>query len=74
VLECGVCVGPAWAIAAIVAAFVAQYAPGWLNWPARAAWHVVAKLLLRPLDRFLSSRPDAYLVASTPHVLLAKPA
>ena len=72
VLECGVCVGPGWAIAAIVAAFVAQYTPRLLNWPARAAWHVIGNTLVRPLDRWLTNRPDACVVASTTYVLLAK--
>jgi hypothetical protein len=74
VLEGGVCVGPAWAVASIVAAFVAQYTPRGLNWPARAAWHVIGNLLVRPLDRWLAARPDAYVVASTTYVLLLKPA
>ncbi len=70
--ECGVCVGPAWAVATIVAAFVFQYTPRLLHWPARAAWYVIGNLFVRPLDRWLTPRPDAYVVASTTYVLISK--
>ena len=71
--ECGVCVGPAWAVATIISAFVFQYTPRLLHWPARAAWYVIGNLFVRPLDRWLTPRADAYVVASTTYVLLAKP-
>jgi len=71
VIECGVCVGPAWALASIIAAFIAHYTPRPLRWPARAVWFVIGNML-RPLDKWLSSRPDAYLIASTTYVLVAK--
>jgi SAM-dependent methyltransferase len=74
VVEYGVCVGPAWAVSTIVAAFISQYAPRLLHWPARAAWYVISNLMVRPLDKWLSPRPDAYVVASTTYVLLSKPA
>jgi SAM-dependent methyltransferase len=73
VLECGTCVGPAWAVATIIATFIAQYSPRLLRWPARAAWFVIGNMLVRPLDRWLSGRDDAYVVASTTYVLLRKP-
>ena len=72
--ECGVCVGPSWALATIVAEYFAQYAPRLLRWPVRAAWYVIGNLLVRPLDKWLSSHPNAYVVASTTYVLLSKPA
>ena len=73
VLECGVCVGPGWAVGGVVATFIAQYTPRPLKWPARAACYVINNLLVRPLDRWLSSRPDAYVLASTTYVLISKP-
>jgi SAM-dependent methyltransferase len=73
VLEYGVCVGPAWAVSSIVATFIAQYTPRLVRWPARAAWHVISHALVRPLDKWLSARPDAYVVASTTYALLVKP-
>lgn len=73
VLECGVCVGPAWAMSTIVAAFIAQYAPRLIRWPARAMWYAVSHMFVRPLDRWLSPRADAYVGASTTYVLLEKP-
>jgi SAM-dependent methyltransferase len=73
VLESGVAVGPGWAISDIMTLFVAQYTPRLLNRPARVAWRVIANALIRPLDKWLSERPDAYVVASTTYVLLARP-
>lgn len=72
VLEHGVCVGPAWATSTIIAAFIAQYTPRVIRWPARALWYGFSHLFVRPLDRWLSSRPDAYVVASTTYVLVEK--
>jgi hypothetical protein len=34
---------------------------------------MTANVLIRPLDKWLSERPDAYVVASTTFVLLTKP-
>ena len=73
VKECGACVGPAHAVAGVVAAFLATYPPRILRWPARAAWFALSTALLRPLDRWLAERPDAPLVASTTYVLIEKP-
>jgi SAM-dependent methyltransferase len=73
VLECGTCVGPGWAVAGIVAAFIGQYTPRFVRWPARAVWFVIAGALVRPLDRWLASREDSYVLASTTYVLIAKP-
>lgn len=73
VLESGSCVGPSWAVDNVVSFYIAQYAPRWLSWPTRAAWWLFAKFFLRPMDRWLSEREDAYVVASTTYVLAAKP-
>jgi SAM-dependent methyltransferase len=73
VVECGTCVGPGWAVATIIATFIAQYSPRLLRWPARAAWFVIGNIFVRPLDRWLSSREDAYVIASTTYVLISKP-
>lgn len=72
ILEVGTCVGPAEAVAGIVAAFIAEYAPRFLRWPARATWYVVSHTMLRPLDRWLSARENSYVVASTTYVLITK--
>lgn len=73
VLESGTCVGPAWAVANVVAVFIAQYCPKIIRWPARAAWGAFANLFIRPLDKWLGTRDDAYVIASTTYVLLLKP-
>ena len=73
VKECGTCVGPGFAVSGVVASFIGHYAPRILRWPARAAWFVVSGVLLHPLDRWLAEREDAYAIASTTYVLIAKP-
>lgn len=73
VLESGSCVGPSFAVDHVVSYYIEQYAPRWMFWPARATWWLFGRLFLRPLDRWLSERDDAYVVASTTYVLVAKP-
>jgi SAM-dependent methyltransferase len=72
-LDSGTCVGPAWALAHVVSAFIGQYSPRLLAWPARATWWAVSRLFIRPLDRWLAERGDAYVIASTTFVLVRKP-
>lgn len=73
VLECGTCVGPATAVSGVIASFVAHYSPRLLRLPARALWAGVSRVFIRPLDRWLARRPDAYVVASTTYVLIRRP-
>ena len=73
VKECGVCVGPGFAVSGVVASFIAYYTPRLLRWPARAAWFVISGALILPLDRWLAERDDAYAVATTTYVLIEKP-
>ena len=73
VKECGVSVGPGFAVSGVVAAFIAHYTPRLLRWPARAAWFAISGALIRPLDRWLAERDDAFAVASTTYVLIEKP-
>ena len=73
VLEGGVCVGPAWAMSSVVAVFLAEYTPRPLRWLARGGWYVLASTLIRPLDRWLNRRDNAYVLASTTYVLIRKP-
>jgi hypothetical protein len=44
-----------------------------LRRPARAAWFVISGALIRPLDRWLAERDDAFVVASMTYVLIEKP-
>jgi len=62
-----------WAVTHIVTFYITQHAPRWFRWPARAVWWAFAKLFIRPLDRWLSERDDAYVLASTTYVLVTKP-
>jgi SAM-dependent methyltransferase len=73
VVESGVAAGPGWAISDLVATFIGQYTPSPLKRPAWVVWRMTANVLIRPLDKWLSERPDAYVVASTTFVLLTKP-
>jgi hypothetical protein len=73
VKECGVCVGPGFAVSGVVASFIAHYTPRLIRWPARAVWFVISRVLIRPLDRWLVERDDAFAVASTTYVLIEKP-
>ena len=73
VLESGTCVGPASAVSGAIATFIAEYSPRLIRWPARAAWHVVANALVRPLDRWLAKRENAFALASTTYVLIRRP-
>lgn len=71
VLDSGVCVGPAYALGGIIAVFIREYTPHLLRWPVRVMWYILGNML-RPLDRWLSARPNAYIVASTTYVLVSK--
>lgn len=73
ILEKGAATGPAWAVAGVVATFVATYPPKFLRLPLRAAWRLFADIALRPLDRILAERDDAYILASTVYALVQKP-
>jgi hypothetical protein len=73
VVESGVAAGPGWAISDLVATFIGQCTPSPLKRPAWVVWRMTANVLIRPLDKWLSERPDAYFVASTTFVLLTKP-
>jgi SAM-dependent methyltransferase len=72
ILESGTCVGPAWALSGTVATFIAEYTPQPLRWPARATWAVLSRLLVRPLDRWLNAKDNAYVMASTTYVLIKR--
>lgn len=72
IVESGTCVGPASATASVVAAFINVYSPRLIRWPARAAWAVFANVAVRPLDRWLATRENAHLVASTTYLLISK--
>jgi SAM-dependent methyltransferase len=73
VRECGVCVGPGFAVSGVVASFLRHYTPRLLRWPACAIWFIVSGVLIRPLDRWLAERDNAFVVASTTYVLITKP-
>ena len=73
VVEKGTATGPAWAVAGVVATFLATYPPRILRLPLRAMWRVFSDIALRPLDRRLAEREDAYILASTVYAMVRKP-
>jgi len=73
VLDGGAAVGPGRAISDIMIFFFNQYMPHRFKRPVSFIWRHIAELLIMPLDKWLSERPDAFVVASTTYVLLVKP-
>src|SRR5947207_2369549 len=73
IVESGTCVGPAWTLTGIILAFLSTYLPLVLRWPALAAWTIFSLMFIRPLDRWLASSDQAYVLASTTYVLVRKP-
>ena len=73
ILDYGTCVGPGWAVADMLDVFFDQYPPRPLRWPLRAIWSAIGKFVVRPLDRWLANRDNAYVVASTTYALISKP-
>jgi SAM-dependent methyltransferase len=70
VVEHGVCVGPSVALSDLVATYITHYSPRVVRWLLRAAWSVLSRVLVRPLDRSLARRDNAHLMASTTYALI----
>ena len=71
VVRSGVCVGPVYTLVNLIATFIHEYAPTALRWPLRKAWGL-AGVLLRPLDKILGARDNAYVLASTTYLVAVK--
>jgi len=72
VLECGTCVGPAWAVTDMVQGFILTYAPRLLRHVIAGAWLVFSSIFIRPLDRWLAASEKGVLLASTTYVLIRR--
>lgn len=71
IVEAGVGVGPVYTIVNLVTVFINEYFPSFLKKPARYLWFT-AGLFIRPLDKILGTRPNAYTLASTTYVVVTK--
>jgi SAM-dependent methyltransferase len=71
IVSSGVCVGPVYTMVSLTATFIHEFAPVLLRWPLQKAWGIVG-VVLRPLDRLLNTRENAYILASTTYLVADK--
>jgi SAM-dependent methyltransferase len=70
--DAGTCAGPLYTIVSTVSIFIREYSPRLLRKPFKLAWDIV-DAMIRPFDRILNKRENAYVLASTTYVLAEKP-
>ncbi len=70
-LESGCCVGPAYTLMQTGATFIRYYIPKPISPLLRVCWSVLG-LIVRPFDRILGERTDAYIMASSTYSLFRK--
>jgi len=70
-LSSGVCVGPVYTMVSLTSTFIHEFAPSLARWPLQKAWGMFGALL-RPLDRILNVRDNAYILASTTYLTARK--
>ena len=71
IVEAGVDVGPVYTIVNLVTVFIDEYFPYLLKKPIRYLWATVG-LFIRPLDKYLGRKKNAYILASTTYVIVEK--
>lgn len=71
VIECGTCVGPAYAVTNLVAVFIREYSPGLLRFPLRLLWGAIG-VAIRPLDKMIGKRQNAHILAATTYIVAEK--
>lgn len=72
IVEAGVCVGPVYTMVNLIATFIHEYVPRPLNLPLRYLWGALGAVI-RPLDKIIATRENAYVLASTTYVVVEKP-
>ena len=72
IVDAGTCVGPVYTIVSLVSVFLREYAPSLLAKPMRIAWELLATGI-RPLDKVLNKRDNAFILAATTYILARKP-
>jgi len=71
ILSSGVCVGPVYTMVSLTSTFIHEYSPSLFRWPLQKAWGLIG-VLLRPIDRILNTRDNAYILASTTYLTAKK--
>jgi len=71
ILSSGVAVGPVYTMVSLTSTFIHEFAPPLLRWPLQKGWGLFGALL-RPLDRLLNTRENAYILASTTYLTARK--
>lgn len=71
IMSSGVCVGPVYTMVNLTSTFIHEYTPALLRWPLQKGWSLVGALL-RPLDRLINSRDNAFILASTTYLTARK--
>lgn len=72
ILEAGTCVGPVHTMLSLTEIFISQYLPKLIAKPVSLTWRLLARLLY-PLDKFVNTKDNAYILASTTYLLAEKP-
>ena len=72
IVEAGSCVGPVYTIVNLVSVFMNEYFPAWLRIPLRVSWDAFG-VVIRPLDKVIGKKANAYMLASTTYVIVQKP-
>lgn len=71
IIEAGSCVGPVNTIVVLVAVFIKEYFPNPISKLFRIIWGGVG-VIIRPLDKIIGKRKNAYILASTTYVIVEK--
>ena len=71
ILEAGTCVGPVHTMLSLTEILISQYLPKSIAKPASLAWRILARILY-PLDKFVNTKDNAYIMASTTYLLAEK--
>ena len=71
IMSNGVCVGPVYTMVSLTSTFIHEFAPVVLRWPLQKGWGLFGALL-RPLDRLLNTRENAFILASTTYLTARK--
>ena len=72
ILESGTCVGPVHTMLSLTEILISQYLPKLMAKPVSLAWRLLARMLY-PLDKFVNTKDNAYIMASTTYLLAEKP-
>lgn len=72
IVEAGSCVGPVYTLVNLTSVFINEYFPAGLRMPLRLLWDAFG-IVIRPLDKVIGKKANAYIMASTTYVIVQKP-